>query len=516
MKSNSQILYERLKEIDLSVFQINLKDNLEISPNIKKNMRYIGTEFERVFTTVLSEKYGLISDSSRININEKINSTIKFERHPSVEKNNLFKLEEFLENFKYFSKHNNLLSHQKESEIFIRELLTKTNYGKFKPKKHILTKIKFQTRFGNFGVDGLYSEIDLIVDDKIIDIKTDTELKLNKDYIVQLLYYYFLLNYSFNSCQDSKSYLKKLKINKICLYYACFDILVEFDLNKIFKNSSLIKKIDLLINNSFIGYNFNLKELIRSVVYNKKLNAEYFEAIETKINENQLNIFKAYIKKKLNVQIENIYIKQELLLQIIKINLALFEFKKTNPIPKENDLLIISLLINTFRKSFKINSINKFRKLNNKHLFMDMSDYSQIITLMNRMYHYDNFLKEKNIQKHIKEIYIQNRNNCYDCLINIENDNKEDFKIFIKNINSVYLEFYNQKINKIITPVEFGLIQDTIIELVEYEIKTNKEYDSCAHKLLIKYLKNNKSLQKKGLISNLDLQKVKHTILCKF
>lgn len=496
MKSNSQILYERLKEIDLSVFQINLKEKLEISPILKKNMRYVGTEFERVFTTVLCEKYGLTSDLSRIYINKKIqknNSNIEFKKRPSIEKNNLFKLDELLENleyFKYFSKDSSVLSFQKEIKLFIKDLLFKINYEKFKPKKYILTKIKFHTKFESFPVGGLFCEMDLIIDDKIIDIKTDTVLKLNKDYVVQLLYYYFLLNYSYNASKDLKCFLNKLKINKICLYYACFDILIEFDLKKIFKNSSIINEINLLIHNSFISYNFNLKELIHSVVFNQTKDKKFFEDIENIINENHLNLFKRHIDERLNFEyeIENLNLTSERLLQIIKLNLSIIEFKKTHNLNLSIEILIKEYLMTRFRYSLNKESNKGFAKLDDKHLYMGMSDYSRMTNALNSINYYNECLKDKNIQKSSKEFYEGNKEGYYNQLTSIENKNKNDFIFFIKNWTYLYLEITKQKYDKILENNEFNQITDVIIELLKYEIKTNHNFNNEYLKIIIELI----------------------------
>jgi hypothetical protein len=113
---------------------------------------------------------------------------------------------------------------------YLNDLLLKSSISqKLKAQKLLMSDI-------GLLIDGFGAQtIDLIVDDMLIDVKTDAEIKkIPNDYIAQLLRYYIFVKYAIISAKENNSddFLKKLTINKICLYYAHFDLLLEFDVKK--------------------------------------------------------------------------------------------------------------------------------------------------------------------------------------------------------------------------------------------------------------------------------------------
>ncbi len=487
MSLSHQNLYYKLKEMDLSHFKIDFSDKMEVPSNVKKNMRYVGTEFERVFTSILANKYGLSTKSLLITIKKQTtikNTKIEIYKDLNKKKINKFNSCKFIENHEYFSNIRLSLNEKAEIQPFVKQLLHKINFIKFKPKQHILTKIKFRKSIENSHT-GTFAEIDLIIDDKIIDIKTDSVLKLNKDYVVQLLYYYFLLNYTNNFSQDSISFINKLKINKICLYYACFDVLIEFDLKKIFKNSSIIKELNELIHNSFVNYNFNLKEIIHFVVFNQNADVKYFESIQNDINQNHLHLFKRHIDIKLNFEYENINLKSERLLQLIKLNLLINQFKKTHDLNLDIEILIKKYLMFSFRNSIKKDNGKQLKEINEKHIYMGLLDYYKMINLISSIQYYDICIEDKKVQKSFKEYYIRNKENYSKKLIDLKSSNIDDFNFFLNNWSILYNEICDQKLNKIIKNNEFEILSDFILELLQFESQPNNYFIAGIKDMLI-------------------------------
>ncbi len=498
MKTNTYILYEKIKELDLNIFKNSFPNKVQINPNIKRKMMFIGTEFERAFTSILSQKYGLLTDELRIIISKKVtdnNIIIGYREKNEIKKSITFNLIESINKFDYFfnkSKGCNVNNNDEElDEIYIKELLKNINFDKFKPKEIILTKVKFITKFDSF-IGGVNGEIDLIIDDKIIDIKTDTVLKLNKDYIVQLLFYFFLLNYSQSAFENTEWLLNKLKINTLCLYYASFDLMIEFDVNKIFSNNiNILSEIDYLVHNEFINYNFSLREIIRFVVFKNEINENYFEDIKNKSIENQLKSYKFHIDTRFMFNSEinkNINFKTDFLLQLIKINLSLLELKETDSISKENYDLILKHLIVSFRISYKNAPTRNLLRSNDKHLYMCLKDYYEINNA-------------------------RNSNNYNTRYIEIEDKNIEEFEQFLQTRKLLYLELYNQKINNNITTKEFELIRDFILILLEYDIMYNKKSNNESNVVILRIIKSYKKDVAESIFTKKHLENIIHKLL---
>ncbi|RTL14369.1 MAG: hypothetical protein EKK56_01290 [Flavobacteriaceae bacterium] len=491
MQLHHQNLYNKLKEMDLSHFKIEISDKIEVPSNVKKNMRYVGTEFERVFTTILSQKFGLAAKSLDVRINKQIvnkQTEIAIYQTENVNKTNNFNLLDFIEDYKCISYSNLSFNEKAELELFIKKTLHNVNFNNFKPRRHILTKIKFVTGLGNLNGGGLYGEMDLLIDDKIIDIKTDTILKLNKDYIVQLLYYYFLLNYTKKFNNYSNSIINKLKINKICLYYVCFDLLIEFDVKKIFKDKNLIHEIENLIHDNFINYNFKLRENIHKVVFNSVINENYFENIIKESKENQFRLYISNIDLIFRLDFEKINqndYKREFILQFIKINFSLLEQKNSNSISTENYDLILKHLVVSFRNANKKIRVKKVLNFKDKHIFMGLRTYFKMNKNLNILSNYKENFNKNVITNHIFKTSGDYYYQFYDIYINIKNSNIDDFNFFLNNWSLLYNQICDQKINNIIKETEFKILSDFILELLQFEAKPNNYFNAGIKDMLI-------------------------------
>lgn len=302
MKSKSKELYDIINEIDF--FCDYLKYPKDISKDIvQKYSMQLGDEFERTFKVILSELYGFDNSYNLLTIRNDIYEVpekLWIENHgysikDSFNLNKSFKIESFLKKYNFQKNKNYGITDYEEikkCQQYLNDLLRRVDYSKFKPKNHIFNDIFIKYSYNNNPI--LRGEIDLIVDNKIIDIKTDNEIKrINKDYICQLLFYYSFMMLSTNLAKESNDKLSKIKIDKICIYYATFDYLLEFDLKGLIKKQ---KEFYEIIYNEFYLVNFKLKDVIKSAIFKKNVSIDYFSKIEIDINEKKIILLMAAIK----------------------------------------------------------------------------------------------------------------------------------------------------------------------------------------------------------------------------
>lgn len=300
MKTKSKELYNILYEIDFFCDYIkHPRDNSK--NNILKYSMQLGDEFERVFKTVLSELYGFNNSYKLLEIKNNIYdapeslSLRNFNFNDSYKFNKKFNLELFLKKYN-FQKNKNYgitdFEDIKNCQEYLNNLLRKIDFTKFKPKKYIINDIFINYIYNNKNI--LRGEIDLIIDNKIIDVKTDNEIKtINKDYICQLLFYYSFILLSTNIAKKSNNPISDIKIDKICIYYAAFDYLLEFDLKNLLNKQ---KELYEIIYNEFYLVNFRLKDVIKSAIFKKNESIDYFSKIEIDINEKKIILLKAVIE----------------------------------------------------------------------------------------------------------------------------------------------------------------------------------------------------------------------------
>ncbi len=302
MKSKSKELYDILKEIDFFCEYIK-QPRCSNKDLIIEYSKQLGDEFERALKSVLSQQYGLKDSyslltikNSTTNVNQKLYIDGNgYKIYNSCNFNKAFKIDTFIKKYNFQEKKNYGITNHveiKRCQEYLNNLLKKIDYSKFKPKKHIFSDVFISYKYN--GKDILSGEIDLVIDNKIIDIKTDNEVKkINKEYICQLLFYYsFILLYA-NLKNESKNEISRIKIEKICIYYATFDYLLEFDLKDLIKKQ---KEFYDIIYNEFYLVNFRLKDVIKSAVFKKNDVDDYFSKIEFDINEKKMKILESYIK----------------------------------------------------------------------------------------------------------------------------------------------------------------------------------------------------------------------------
>ena len=133
-------------------------------------------------------------------------------------------------------------------EVF--SIYNKIDWDKLKPKIQLISTLYLDASM-------LVGEIDMVIDNKIIDIKTNSELKISRFNLNQIICYYFMVR-TFHS--------DKIYISGIGLYFARFDYLWSFNLDEI--SPLKMKKLsyefkELMIKQSFKSRSEVKKEFVK-------------------------------------------------------------------------------------------------------------------------------------------------------------------------------------------------------------------------------------------------------------
>lgn len=115
----------------------------------------------------------------------------------------------------------------------LKQLAETLNILPFTPKKtlHLNPAFAVGDQINNNYVHG---DVDLIIDDLLIDVKTTKDVKFDDKMWHQLVLYYFMLKFY------------GLEINKVGIYYSRFNYLFEIDI-KNFVNDEQFKQIENLV-----------------------------------------------------------------------------------------------------------------------------------------------------------------------------------------------------------------------------------------------------------------------------
>ncbi|MBX3164190.1 MAG: hypothetical protein KF900_06880 [Bacteroidetes bacterium] len=301
MVTKQEELHNYLKSIDFSTFRADKKYKIDVNENILKYLRNLGTEFDRTLKKIILKINTVDAvDSVYARIQHDLFQSdkrllpVKFSREFQSTYDKSFNLAEFIESYNFQEAFHYGINNEVDKKLcqdYLTNLLLKIDLEKFKAKKVVFTNF-------NFANSNLYNSgcIDLIVDDKIIDIKTDIEIgAIPNRYISQLLYYYIFVKYiiTSNKVNNTNVHFKKLNINKVCLYYANFDLLIEFDIKKFIPNE---KKLLALMNNELIYGNRRIRDITDNSRLNKKFDNEYFKKINHEIIQRRQNELAGRVK----------------------------------------------------------------------------------------------------------------------------------------------------------------------------------------------------------------------------
>ncbi len=405
METKLRELHKHLKSIDLSKFNLDKKYKIETPENVRKYSRYIGTEFDRTFKNILSQinqidtfhlpriwiKGNLFHEKKQLlPIKYLPGRDTKFSRDFEIEK--FIKVYNFQKSLSYGIKNETDI---KSCQKYLNELFLKIDFEKFKAKKILITDLKFE--YGITGAKGNYGGyIDLIIDDKIIDIKTDGKInKIPNSYISQLLYYYIFVKYIVSASKEKNpgDYFSKLSINKVCMYYASFDLLLEFDMREIIPNEKSFFK---LMHNELTFGNNRVREIVNNAVSNKKLDTECFRKIEFQIIQNRQNIFKSNFE---NLIITKDYEKARIVLKKLK-----------NEFPKCNMTIVFPIYLNFLQNQYSIDQlkISKYQQTIIEYINSKTYECERILKyeteVLNKYFHeYHHILNSESFNESVKK-----------------------------------------------------------------------------------------------------------------
>jgi hypothetical protein len=160
----------------------------------------------------------------------------------------------------------------------------------------IAKKIRLGVHIGWIGNTLNEGVADIIIDDRLIDIKYGLRINgKNTENITQLLFYYFMIQLTINHLSEEQRN-NNHKINKIGFYYAAYNKLIEVEVNKLIPNINIILK---LIKQLLIQGNVRIREIIKhSIITRYHLNVITDEQIKS-IDEACIEIEKIEFQRNL-------------------------------------------------------------------------------------------------------------------------------------------------------------------------------------------------------------------------
>lgn len=253
MRSNIEMLHDLITDnIKVDSFKVTIPTSTVRKHDQSEFARWFGTELERCISKMifdLNQENSYYKGTIRINsfpyliTNNAFKLGVYLRRNEAITKN--YSIADFIKNYKLPYKNCYGITDGSQQKQFVYELKT------------ALGKIDFQKFISNqLYIPGLtiYQEltdkivgmgtIDMIIDNKIIDIKSDTKInKTNKKYLAQLLFYYFMLQSASKINFSNKDFteLSRIKIDTIALYYARYDRLFSFKISELIENESKIQ-----------------------------------------------------------------------------------------------------------------------------------------------------------------------------------------------------------------------------------------------------------------------------------
>jgi hypothetical protein len=242
-------LYKFLLRTNLDGFKIKDSKNIQLKVNWSSYNynRYLGTQYENALKRIIQLKFGTelksiiknrIPYERRHYIKEEFyvrnDSNIRKIKDAYTEKE--FNLNDFLDNYDPITEYKRIFKSEEEKGAFkdeINSLLKCTNFELFKPQRKIFSSSKFS--------DSAQS-IDLIVDNKLIDIKTEIiKRKVGYKVISQLIKYYICYLKERNNIL---AYFDDIKIEYLVLYYARQSYYHKVKVENLFCIDSLVNIVD--------------------------------------------------------------------------------------------------------------------------------------------------------------------------------------------------------------------------------------------------------------------------------
>lgn len=277
MDCNLTKLYEYFSSLPIPKPKIDHLNKIDLDPIIAKHSRYIGTAFDGLIKNHLllihKEKsydgpffrvYSQV-EAEKISVKKISCSAPKFDSRWRELKNAKQIYDFNYENLLTRSVPN--INERKICADHIKKLIANFKFEHFLPTKKLISNFVPEIHLNNsrkFRV----AILELIKDNEIIDIKSDSKLEgIKPEYTAQLFYYYFIIKWLHKYDEIKDSILSHVNPSILSIYYVNFDYLHQFDPSCIFDDEESI--LDLFETELLEGNNL-IQELISLAISSKK------------------------------------------------------------------------------------------------------------------------------------------------------------------------------------------------------------------------------------------------------
>lgn len=315
MKTQAIELYYELRKIDPSPLFIEGVKEITLPKLIANLSRFIGSEFDKSLKIIigeLNETRNVENANLSFCIDQLSKEKITHRFISSQSKctkgtTKYFDLEKYLDSYDFQNSFNYGIT--KKNEIFqcqeyLNKLLRSLDLEKIISKDLIISGLgisvshKIQDNPNGTGDCGFISGYpDLIIDDRLIDIKSDIKINGRKHkYVAQLIFYYFLTQLYIDSVksENTENNLCLKEIQKIGIYYVTYNKIIEVDIEKIIPNKS---KLFELIKNEIIYGNYYIRDIIEKSMLRIPLNNDELKQLEKKIEKRKDKLYQTWDKK---------------------------------------------------------------------------------------------------------------------------------------------------------------------------------------------------------------------------
>jgi hypothetical protein len=451
METRAIELYNELRQIDASSFWIYGIEEKKIPKLILHHSRYIGSELDRSLKHIFYHRNKTKGPSSvnlhfevNQNSDEKIKCNFYLYKHRGRETFEDFNIKEYVKNYNFQSEFNYGIENEDEisqCQKYLNELHEGINIDAFTSNNRFVNNIQikgFQIVHGDFSRD-IQSEFisglpDLILDNRLLDIKADVNINGRKPkYVAQILFYYFLIQIFKDSTSQNNEVFDILDINKIGFYYATYDKLIEIDVDSLLPNKT---KLMSLIKHELIYGNFFIRDIIEKSLLKTALTPKELTTLESSIIERKVELFQTWdrrnvkrfekqlkihdfaldhYKNRLSVSRYSVYEKQ-MKLKIRETELSL-EDAKLFVLEIDNEIQEITFnMIDKFLSSDKLNndSINNFLDLTSSNEFRRLIVNKRLLNenIMNFENGNNCDLNLTELQKRLKQINKEIKTRC--------------------------------------------------------------------------------------------------------
>jgi len=311
-------LYHELRKIDPSPLFVKCIEEKKIDSKISHLSRHLGSALDESIKKIVMEVnhihpptagwLTLYVDQSREDplsyhfTNDKVKYFFRRQEE--------FNMDTYLEGYDFQSRFKYGISNDKQIELcqkHLNELLKQIDLEKLKAKSRYFTNLKISSYHRTPDDHNIYNgttpfisgTADLILDNRMLDIKADITVNGRKTkYAAQIIFYYFLIKVYLErfKANHPKQHPPIQEIKRIGFYYAYHDLLIEVDVNKLIPNKD---KIVDLIKHEMIYGNYCLKTIIEKSLLAKELEAAELEKLEAKVVERRDVLFATSDEKKI-------------------------------------------------------------------------------------------------------------------------------------------------------------------------------------------------------------------------